>query len=91
MNWNKGFNVANVVGKDVVKLLQDALNRKRLPVQCDALVNDVRDTENVFPLFHHSSPILTDYRDGAGTLLYSWELLSRYVFHHISFLLDPTR
>jgi hexokinase len=41
LNWNKGFDVANVVGKDVVKLLQDALNRKHVAVRCDALINDV--------------------------------------------------
>jgi len=42
LTWTKGFNVKNVVGHDVVKLLQDAFDRKRMNVKCVALVNDVR-------------------------------------------------
>lgn len=40
--WSKGFAVQDAIGKDIPKLLQDALNRKQLPVQCQAIVNDVR-------------------------------------------------
>jgi len=36
-----GFAAKNAVGHDVVKLLQDAFNRKHLHVKCVALVNDV--------------------------------------------------
>jgi len=36
-----GFSAKNAVGHDVVKLLQDAFNRKHLHVKCVALVNDV--------------------------------------------------
>jgi hexokinase len=41
LTWTKGFKVKNVVGEDVVKLLQDAFDRKRMNVKCVALVNDV--------------------------------------------------
>lgn len=30
LNWSKGFNCPGVVGKDVVKLLQDAICRRRV-------------------------------------------------------------
>jgi hexokinase len=46
LKWTKGFNVKNVVGQDVVKLLQDAFDRKRMNVKCVALVNDVRSPLN---------------------------------------------
>lgn len=36
-----GFAAKNAAGRDVVKLLQDAFNRKHLHVKCVALVNDV--------------------------------------------------
>lgn len=42
LTWTKGFSATNAQGKDVVKMLQDALDRKHLHVQCVALVNDVR-------------------------------------------------
>lgn len=41
LSWSKGFNVKNTVGKDVLRLLQDALDRKGLSVKCMAIVNDV--------------------------------------------------
>ncbi|KAI0069169.1 hypothetical protein BV25DRAFT_1896196 [Artomyces pyxidatus] len=40
LTWTKGFAAKNAVGKDVVKLLQDAFDRKHLHVKCVALVND---------------------------------------------------
>ncbi|EKM59569.1 uncharacterized protein PHACADRAFT_250162 [Phanerochaete carnosa HHB-10118-sp] len=40
LTWTKGFSAKNAVGNDVVKLLQDAFNRKHLHVRCVALVND---------------------------------------------------
>jgi hexokinase len=42
LTWTKGFAARNTVGNDVVKLLQDAFDRKHLHVKCVALVNDVR-------------------------------------------------
>lgn len=42
LTWTKGFSAKNAVGNDVVKLLQDAFDRKHLHVRCVALVNDVR-------------------------------------------------
>lgn len=41
LTWTKGFSAKNAVGNDVVRLLQDAFNRKHLHVRCVALVNDV--------------------------------------------------
>ncbi|KAI0751253.1 hypothetical protein C8Q80DRAFT_1098424 [Daedaleopsis nitida] len=40
LTWTKGFSAKNAIGNDVVRLLQDAFNRKHLHVKCVALVND---------------------------------------------------
>ncbi|KAL8281177.1 hypothetical protein RQP46_006535 [Phenoliferia psychrophenolica] len=40
ITWTKGFECKNAVGKDIVQLLQDALDRKHIHVRCSALVND---------------------------------------------------
>ncbi|PFH52548.1 hypothetical protein AMATHDRAFT_139483 [Amanita thiersii Skay4041] len=40
LTWTKGFSARNAIGKDVVKLLQDAFDRKHMHVRCVALVND---------------------------------------------------
>ncbi|KAM6495692.1 hypothetical protein JOM56_008398 [Amanita muscaria] len=40
LTWTKGFSAKNAIGKDVVKLLQDAFDRKHMHVKCVALVND---------------------------------------------------
>lgn len=40
----QGFECKNAVGKDVVQLLQDALDRKHIHVRCSALVNDTCGT-----------------------------------------------
>ena len=39
--WTKGLKVKNGEGEDVVRLLQDAFDRKQVHVRCAALVNDV--------------------------------------------------
>lgn len=44
LTWTKGFSAKNAQGKDVCKLLQDALDRKHLHVRCTALVNDTVGT-----------------------------------------------
>ncbi|KAK4049502.1 hypothetical protein OIO90_005453 [Microbotryomycetes sp. JL221] len=44
INWTKGFEATNAVGKDVAQLLQDALDRKHIHVKCSALVNDTCGT-----------------------------------------------
>jgi hexokinase len=51
LTWTKGFAAKNAIGKDVVKLLQDAFDRKHIHVKCVALVNDVS-------LFHPRCPNL---------------------------------
>ncbi|KAF5393911.1 hypothetical protein D9757_000352 [Collybiopsis confluens] len=40
LTWTKGFAAKNAIGHDVVKLLQDAFDRKHMHVKCVALVND---------------------------------------------------
>lgn len=40
LTWTKGFAAKNAIGRDVVKLLQDAFDRKHIHVRCVALVND---------------------------------------------------
>ncbi|KAG8218333.1 hexokinase [Butyriboletus roseoflavus] len=40
LTWTKGFSAKNAIGKDVIKLLQDAFDRKHIHVKCVALVND---------------------------------------------------
>lgn len=42
LTWTKGFSAKNAIGHDIVKLLQDAFDRKHMHVKCVALVNDVR-------------------------------------------------
>lgn len=41
LTWTKGFAAKNAIGNDIVKLLQDAFDRKHMHVKCVALVNDV--------------------------------------------------
>jgi hexokinase len=40
MYWNKGFDLPDAVGKDVIQLLQAALHRRNLDIQVSAVVND---------------------------------------------------
>ncbi|KAI9575011.1 hexokinase [Boletus coccyginus] len=40
LTWTKGFSAKNAIGKDIVKLLQDAFDRRHIHVRCVALVND---------------------------------------------------
>ncbi|KAI9590874.1 hexokinase-domain-containing protein [Syncephalis fuscata] len=40
ITWTKGFNLPDVVDKDVAQLLQSALYRHNLPVKVKALIND---------------------------------------------------
>lgn len=42
--WTKGFNIQDAIGKDVVELLQSQLDKKGIPVQVVALVNDTVGT-----------------------------------------------
>ncbi|KAF8803727.1 hexokinase [Phlegmacium glaucopus] len=44
LTWTKGFAAKNAIGHDVVKLLQDAFDRKLMRVKCVALVNDTVGT-----------------------------------------------
>jgi hexokinase len=43
LTWTKGFSARNAIGNDVVRLLQDAFDRKQMNVKCVALVNDASD------------------------------------------------
>ncbi|CAF1066679.1 unnamed protein product [Rotaria sordida] len=42
--WTKGFDCSGVVNEDVVKLLQDAIDEKRINAKCVALINDTVGT-----------------------------------------------
>ena len=44
LRWTKGFTVQSAVGKDVVELLQTAINERNVPVHVVALVNDTVGT-----------------------------------------------
>ncbi|KAG9064738.1 glucokinase [Linnemannia hyalina] len=44
ISWTKGFNASGMVGKDPVAYLQDAFNRRHIPVRVAALVNDTVGT-----------------------------------------------
>lgn len=41
---SQGFEATGAIGQDVVHLLQDALDRRQVPVRCSALVNDTVGT-----------------------------------------------
>ncbi|ORY86936.1 glucokinase, partial [Protomyces lactucae-debilis] len=44
LRWTKGFDIKAAVGRDVVELLQDELNKRDIPVNVVALVNDTVGT-----------------------------------------------
>ncbi|KAK2807743.1 hypothetical protein FQN50_005285 [Emmonsiellopsis sp. PD_5] len=44
LRWTKGFDIAEAVGQDVCKLLQDAIDARHLPVRVAALINDTVGT-----------------------------------------------
>ncbi|KAF9429512.1 glucokinase [Podila epigama] len=44
ITWTKGFNATGMVDKDPVAFLQDAFNRRHIPVRVAALVNDTVGT-----------------------------------------------
>lgn len=44
IRWTKGFDIPDAVGKDVCALLQDEIDKLRLPVKVAALVNDTVGT-----------------------------------------------
>ena len=52
LTWTKGFSAKNAVGHDVVKLLQDAFDRKRTRVKCVALVNDASPSFDFMIILH---------------------------------------
>ncbi|KAF9146010.1 glucokinase [Linnemannia schmuckeri] len=44
LTWTKGFRGKDVIGKDVVKVLQDCIDAKNLPITVNALINDTVGT-----------------------------------------------
>ncbi|KAG0372837.1 hexokinase A [Mortierella sp. AD032] len=44
LTWTKGFHGKDVVGKDVVKVLQDCIDAKNLPITVNSLINDTVGT-----------------------------------------------
>ncbi|OCF36661.1 hexokinase [Kwoniella heveanensis CBS 569] len=65
LTWTKGFNAKNAIGNDVVKLLQDAFDRKHIHVRCSALVNDTVGT--LLSRSYQSGPALIGAIFGTGT------------------------
>ncbi|KAK6903016.1 hexokinase [Kwoniella mangroviensis CBS 10435] len=65
LTWTKGFNAKNAVGNDVVKLLQDAFDRKHIHVRCSAIVNDTVGT--LLSRSYQSGPALIGAIFGTGT------------------------
>ncbi|CAB4480215.1 hypothetical protein RhiirA5_347865 [Rhizophagus irregularis] len=55
--WTKGYTASGAVGKDVVFMLQDSLNRKVVPVEVTALVNDTVGTL-LAHAYKHSNTLL---------------------------------
>ncbi|KAG0282117.1 glucokinase [Linnemannia gamsii] len=44
LTWTKGFHGKDVLGKDVVKILQDCIDARKLPITVNALINDTVGT-----------------------------------------------
>ncbi|ORX39921.1 putative hexokinase [Kockovaella imperatae] len=65
LTWTKGFAAQNAIGHDVVKLLQDAFDRKHIHVQCSALVNDTVGT--LLSRSYQNGPALIGAIFGTGT------------------------
>lgn len=65
LTWTKGFNTKNAIGHDVVRLLQDAFDRKHMHVRCSALVNDTVGT--LLSRSYQSGPALIGAIFGTGT------------------------
>lgn len=65
LTWTKGFSAKNAVGHDVVKLLQDSLDAKKIHVRCSALVNDTVGT--LLSRSYQSGPALVGAIFGTGT------------------------
>jgi hypothetical protein len=84
LTWTKGFSAKNAINKDVVKLLQDAFDRKHLHVKCVALVNDV-SLHVLFP-FATKISLLTycdlDSRHGSFSRIYCWRMRPRCDIRH---------
>lgn len=65
LTWTKGFAAKNAIGHDVVKLLQDSLDKKHIHVKCSALVNDTVGT--LLSRSYESGPALIGAIFGTGT------------------------
>ncbi|WVO12864.1 hypothetical protein L204_100472 [Cryptococcus depauperatus] len=65
LTWTKGFSAKNAVGHDVVRLLQDAFDRKHMHVRCSALVNDTVGT--LLSRSYQNGPALIGAIFGTGT------------------------
>lgn len=65
LTWTKGFSATNAIGHDVVKLLQDALDRKHIHVLVSALVNDTVGT--MLSASYQHGPAIVGAIFGTGT------------------------
>jgi hypothetical protein len=64
----KGFAAKNAIGRDVVKLLQDAFDRKHMHVKCIALINDV--SWRLLRILHVPSCFVDCRRDALARIQY---------------------
>ena len=80
LTWTKGFAAKNAIGKDVVKLLQDAFDRKHLHVQCVAIVNDVRSP--CLPCCIKLTFPAVDRGRAPLSCIHGWRLHTRLYFRH---------
>ncbi|KAJ1922191.1 hypothetical protein H4219_000053 [Mycoemilia scoparia] len=73
--WNKGFLVPNTVGRDIVRLTQDAFLRKHLRVKIVAIVNDTVGALMTSCYTYPDSELGIIF--GTGTNSCYWEKMSR--------------
>ncbi|RSH94057.1 glucokinase [Saitozyma podzolica] len=65
LTWTKGFSAKGAIGNDVVRLLQDALDKKHIHVRVSALVNDTVGT--LLSRSYQNGPALIGAIFGTGT------------------------
>ena len=78
LTWTKGFAAKNAIGNDVVKLLQDAFDRKHMHVKCVALVNDVGLGVLFVCLAQLIILCMIDCWRVAVAIIYSWGVYARF-------------
>ncbi|KAG0207467.1 glucokinase [Mortierella sp. GBA30] len=65
ISWTKGFICPHMVGKDPAAFLQDAFNRRNIPVRVAALLNDTVSTLVGYE-YHHPGTVIIGLGLGTG-------------------------